>query len=100
MQKLPEGCSVPTLKALVHAKQSSMLRNSPMDSPVNEDRIRTMVESDGNEETSVGKEELEHMEKTTEVSANFYFFLWLGFLSRRTKKACWESRISSYFQLS
>jgi len=72
MQKLPEGCSVPKLKALVHAKQSSVLRTSPMNSPVNEDCIRTMVESDGNEETPVEKEELENMEKTIEVSANYY----------------------------
>lgn len=72
MQKLPEGCSVPKLKALVHAKQSSMLRTSPMNTPVNEDCIRTMVESDGNEETPVEKEELENMEKIIGVSANYY----------------------------
>lgn len=72
MQKLPEGCSVPKLKALVHAKQSSMLRTSPMNTPVNEDCIRTMVESDSNEETPVEKEELENMEKIIGVSANYY----------------------------
>lgn len=26
-------------------------------------------------------------------------FLWLGFLFHRTKKVCWESGISHYFQL-